>query len=114
MERLNRFLGVFILSSLASLPGGVEAAEYSGRITRITLADASHVVYLHIEGGTPQKPACSNGTLSFSMNRQHAREYLAALMLAYAMAHRIDFATQGSCSDVGDSDTITHFRVNND
>lgn len=112
MDMVPRLVSVFLLPCALLFASPADAAEYLARITRITLGDAANIVYLHIEGGTPQKPACSNGTLSFSMNRARAKEYLAAVMMAFALGKLVDFATHGACIDISDSDTITHFRVN--
>ena len=107
---LISFLGSFVLADAAC------AAAFTARISNLLLWEGGNLVYIYVEGGTQGRPACagSNGDyLSFSMARPRAREYLAALMLAFAASKSVTFVTAGACIDQSVSDTLSYFQVNN-
>lgn len=109
-----RKLGAFLC--LLMLVSDARAASFSARISEILLYEGGNLVYIYVEGGTQGRPACagSNGDyLSFSMNRPRAREYLAALMMAFAAGKRVHFWTKGACVDQSFSDTIDYILVSN-
>jgi hypothetical protein len=88
---------------------------FTARISNLLLYETGDLVYIYVEGGTQQRPACagSNGDyLSFSMARPRARQYLAALMLAFATGKSVTFVTNGACVDQNVSDTLWFFQIN--
>lgn len=90
-------------------------AVYTARISNLLLYEGGDLVYIYVEGGTQQRPACagSNGDyISFKMNRPRAKEYLAGLMLAFATSKSVTFRTEGACIDQAVSDTLTYFTIN--
>lgn len=90
------------------------AATFSARISDILFYETGDLVYIYVEGGTQQKPACagSNGDyLSFSLSRPRAKEYLAGLMMAFSSGKTVSFWTRGACIDQSVSDTIYYFVV---
>ena len=105
-----------LLASMFTVANSALAGTFfTARITNILLIDNPALVYIYVEGGTQQRPACStNGDyISFSMNRPRAKEYLAGLMLAFAAGKPVMFRTEGACIDQSNSDTLTYFQINN-
>ena len=111
LEVVMKLMFWIIALSLLSTP---VVAGTTARIDHILLYDGGNLVYVYPEGGVQNPPAChgSNGDyLTFSMDRPMAREYLSALMMAFAMQKTISFATAGACIDQSVSETITYFSV---
>jgi hypothetical protein len=107
---------VALLLGALALASSAFGAAFTTRVDQILLYEAGDLAYVYVEGGTQQPPPCagSNGDyLSFSMARPRAKEYLAMLMLAFAMGKPVTFVTKGACIDQSVSDTIDIIRVNN-
>lgn len=104
-------IAFFVSGQATSAP-----AVYTARISNLLFYEGGDLVYIYLEGGTQQRPACagSNGDyISFKMNRPRAKEYLAGLMLAFATSKSVTFRTEGACIDQAVSDTLTYFTINN-
>lgn len=115
IKRLIAVIAALAVFSCASFPS--HAATYTAKISNILLYEDGDLVYVYLEGGTQQRPACagSNGDyLSFSMKRRRAKEYLAGLLLAFQAKKTVMFRTEGACVDQAVSDTLTYFMINND
>lgn len=92
------------------------AGNFSARITSLLFYEDGDLIYIYVDGGTQQRPACagSNGDyLSFSMKRPRAKEYLAGLMLAFSTGRAVMFRTDGACVDQNVSDTLRYFQIQN-
>jgi len=92
-------------------------ADTTAKIDSILLYESGNLVYVFPKGGVQNAPPChgSNGDyLSFKMDRPMAKEYLSALMMAFAAQKRVFFRTNRDCVDQPVSDTISYFQVYND
>lgn len=107
-------------SRVAALALGLLAAEVAcasavtARIERILIFDGGSLVYVWPVGGVPNPPAChgSNGNYySFSLNRTHAKAYLAGLLAAQAQQLNVTFYGSGACTDQSVSETLEYFSI---
>jgi hypothetical protein len=100
-------LALFLVSSMLS-------ANTTAKISNILLYEGGNLVYIWVEGGVTNPPAChgSNGDyMSFSMARPMAKEYLSMLMMAFAANKTVFFRTDGACTDQSVSETIRYISV---
>lgn len=107
-------LSVAMLMGAAG-PACADPATFTARITNLLFFEQGDLVYIYVEGGTRDRPACagSNGDyISFKMSRPRAKEYIAGLMMAFAAGKTVSFRTEGACIDQSVSDTLTYFTVN--
>jgi hypothetical protein len=89
-------------------------SDSHAKISNILLYEGGNLVYVYLEGGVQNPPAChgANGDyLSFKMDRPMAKEYLSALMMAFAADKKVFFRTERNCVDQSVSDTIQYFRI---
>lgn len=105
-----------LLLLLLAVPASSQAGpvSYTARISNLLLYEDGDLVYVYLEGGAQGRPSCAgaNGDyLSFSMKRPRAKEYLAALMLAFAQGRQITVRTDGACTDQPMSDTLRYFTI---
>jgi hypothetical protein len=111
---LTQIARTIIFGLLLTLGNSAFAGDFVARISSILFYEQGDLIYIYVEGGTQNRPACagSNGDyLSFSMKRPRAREYLSGLMFAYAAGKSVHFRTEGACVDQGVSDTIVYFSI---
>jgi hypothetical protein len=114
--RLNKVVKLSLLVGALAFATPAWPGAFTARISNLLLYETGDLVYIYVEGGTQQRPACagSNGDyLSFSMARPRAKQYLAALMLAFTTGKSVTFVTHGACIDQNVSDTLWFLQLNN-
>lgn len=114
-SRFSTLATLVVALLLTGLGNDAQAASFTAKISNILFYEAGDLVYIYVEGGTQQRPACagSNGDyLSFALSRPRAKEYLSGLMMAFVSGKSVAFVTRGSCVDQSVSDTIYYFTVN--
>ena len=103
-----------IATLLVLMFSGTVQADTVAKISSILLYEDGNLIYVYPEGGVQNRPAChgSNGDyMSFRMDRPMAKEYLSALMMAFAADKTVAFRTRGACIDQPYSDTISYITV---
>lgn len=111
---LKHLVRTALFSMLLATGSSATAANFTARISSILFYEQGDLVYIYVEGGTQDRPACagSNGDyLSFSMKRPRAKEYLSGLLFAYGSGKPVTFRTEGACVDQSNSDTLVYFAV---
>lgn len=113
---LKQILRTTMFGILLTFGNSAFAGSFSARISSILFYEQGDLIYIYVEGGTQDRPACagSNGDyISFSMKRPRAKEYLSGLMFAYGTGKPVQFRTEGACVDQSVSDTLIYFAVTN-
>lgn len=109
-------LATFAFAITFAKPADARVSTYTAKISNILFYEGGDLIYIYLEGGTQNRPACagSNGDyISFSMKRPRAKEYLSGLMMAFSTGKPVTFTVYGACIDQPVSDTIIYFAVNN-
>jgi len=103
---------IFTAFTSLSLQAGFVSAE----ISSLLFYEAGNLLYIYPVGGTGAlgKVSCHGGNgdyIVYKMDRPRAKEYIAALNMAFAANKRVEFWYEDACRDQSVAVTLRYFRV---
>jgi len=106
---------VLLLISLVAV-SQVSAGGVTAEISRLLFYEQGDLLYIYPKGGTGAigSVACHGGNgdyISYKLSRPRAKEYIAALSMAFAANKRVTFFYNDACVDQSVSVTLRYILV---